>query len=95
MNELAALWPDPDRRDDALLRCLQDTYRAQPRRHLTAAEVKVVEALSHGLGRNGAAEVLGLGLETVKARIRDGKAALGCKDQAHLVAESLRRGLIR
>ncbi len=96
------LWPDPDRRDAALLRCLEDVYRAEgecpaePRdsRQVTAAELRALEGFSHGLGRTGTADALGVTLETVKTLTVRARRKLQAKDTTHAVAIAIRRGLI-
>ena len=94
-------WPDPDRRDAALLRCLEDVYRAEGLRPappratgVTAAELRALEAFSHGLGRTGTADALGVTLETVKTLTVRARRKLRAKDTTHAVAIALRRGLI-
>ena len=94
MGALDQEWPDPDRRDAALLSVLQDTYRSQARSTPTPSQIRSIVAASHGLTCEQAAEVLHLSHFTVKSHLRDARAILGCKTTAHLVAESIRRGLI-
>ena len=94
MSALERDWPDPDRRDAALLRCLERTYRSQHLVQPTPSQLRVLAALSHGVDQRGAAELLGITFETVKTQLRDAKRRLGCKTTAHAVAEALRRDLI-
>lgn len=90
------MWPDADRRDDALLRLLARVDNTLPRRDsLAPMETRVLEALSHGLGYKGAAEVLGVGIETVKSDVVRARRALQAKDATHAVAIALRSGLIQ
>lgn len=95
MIELEHLWPDPDRRDEALFRVAVAIGRAHERTHLTPMEVRVLEALSHGLGREGAAEVLGVTVETVKSWTLQARRVLRAKNTTHACCEALRQGLIR
>ncbi len=89
---LDELWPDPDRRDEALLHCLLDVVEHEV---LTPMQVRVLQGLSQGLGREGTADLLGVGVETVKTHLKYGQRALGAKDTAHACCEALRQGLIR
>lgn len=94
-GELCEAWPDPDRRDDALMR-LDARIKVQPagRDELSPREIQVLQALSHGVGQQGVAEILGIELETVKHHLRAARRILAAKDSAHAVAIALRRGLI-
>ena len=94
--ELEHLWPDPDRRHDALLR-VERRIESQPddRSTLTAPEAQVIEALSYGLRRSEIADVLGISLETVKERRRRAMRVLRAKTTPHAVALALRQGMIR
>lgn len=101
---LADLWPDPDRRDYALLRL---AYRVamQPgpgeptperdRLGVTPTQARMLEGLSHGLGREGTAELCGVTLESVKTQLQLVRRTLGAKDSTHAVAIALRHGIIR
>jgi len=92
--ELEELWPDLDRRAAALERLARDVSGPERDCNLRPSELRVLEALSHGLGRSGAVEVTGYTLETVKDLLKRSKRVLGAKDTTHAVAEALRRGLI-
>jgi len=95
MGALDNEWPDPDLRDDALLRCLVAVHRYEPRYYLRPAELRILEALSHGVGEKGAAALVGESRETVHSCMKAARAVLGAKDSTEAVAEALRRGLIR
>ena len=94
MEALRDLWPDDDRRDDALLRigCDVLSYEENP---LTPTQARVLEALSRGLGYDGTADVLGMGIETVKTHAKGARLRLRAKNTAHACCEALRLGLIR
>ena len=109
MNDLEEMWPDADRRDAALQRIsetisgrrerngeyarpLGDPRRPSP--DLTPRELRVVIAISHGLGRKGTADVLGISEETVKTRLRLASRRAGAKNTTHLVSICLREGWI-
>ncbi len=102
MDELERVWPDADRRHDALLRCLQDIYLAEGSapaatrdpHEVTDTELRALEAFSHGLGRTGTADALGVTLETVKTLTVRARRKLRAKDTTHAVAIAIRRGLI-
>lgn len=89
-------WSDPDRRDAALLHCLIDVHSTpEPRSSLTLRERQVLEALSRGMGNDGTADLLGIGVETVKTRTMHARWALRAKNTTHACCEALRRGLIQ
>jgi DNA-binding NarL/FixJ family response regulator len=94
VHEIERLWPDPDRRHDALLRCLVDVY-IDEHELLTERQRRVLEAFSYGLNREQVAEALGVELETVKHHLRLATRALAAKSTTHAVALALRQGLIR
>lgn len=99
MGSLAELWPDDDRRDAAVEHLLaritlDDTIRAARGGPLTPKQREVLVCLSHGTGRNGAADLMGCNLETVKSHLRQLKRTLAAKDNAHAVAIAIRTGLI-
>ena len=95
MSALEQEWPDEDRRHEALVWALCDTYRAEEEPELSPSEVRVVEALSHGVGQAGAAEILGLSQHTVNAHMKRISPKLRAKNTTHACCEALRRGLIR
>ncbi len=95
------MWPadtwstnDPDRADDALLRCLMDVHRAEPPDALTPSELRVVGALSQGLGETDVAEVLGITYHSVKQASKLARRKLRAKNTTHMCCEAVRRGLI-
>ena len=97
MSALEQEWPDEDRRHEALVDALCDVYRAEPDRssELSAIETRVVEALSHGVGQRGAAEILGMSPFTVNSHMKRISPKLGAKNTTHACCEALRLGLIR
>lgn len=89
-------WSDPDRRDDALLRILTRVYeQPEERSTLTPGELRAIEAMSHGLGEIGAAEVIGVRPLTLKKQLKRARRVLRAKNTTHACCEALRRGLIR
>jgi len=88
------LWPDPDRREDALERLLVRVYSTTERTHVTPAELRALQALSVGLDEHGCAAVLGVGHETVKRQLVKARRALRAKNTTHACCEALRQGLI-
>jgi LuxR family quorum sensing-dependent transcriptional regulator len=95
--DLKHLWPDPDRRDDALIRCLEDVYRSQARStiELSPQEKRCIECASYGLDAYESADLLGVGYESVKTHLKHTRRKLRAKNTMHAVAEALRQGLIR
>lgn len=93
--------PDPDRRDGALERIqavvdnAELVFAGHPQITVTKRGREVLECLSRGLGYSGTAEVLGISDQTVQTHLKNAMRALRAKNQAHAVAEALRRGLIR
>lgn len=98
-------WVDPLRREEALYRLaralgkrsLEDIYvdgKKLSTEELTEAEIRIVNALSHGVGQQGVADILGLSIFTVKTHLKRIKAKLGAKDSIHVVAKALREGII-
>jgi DNA-binding NarL/FixJ family response regulator len=92
--ELEQLWPDPDRRDDALLRLLVDVYQAEPSVNLTPHETRIVEAFSHGMTERDAAAVLGLTFDSVHETAKLCRRKMLVKNMTHACCEALRQGLI-
>lgn len=90
MDELERLWPDTDRRDAALLRLTARIDSVQ----LTAAEVRLLQALSSGLTEAQAAHVLGRSVAAVHDEATRARRVLGAKNVTHACCEALRRGLI-
>lgn len=104
-------WPDGDRRDAALERVLLRTVAGRasqnrssgrplpqrlPQRLVpTAGQLRVIEAMSHGLTAEQAGELLGLSTHTVKAHLKQSARAMAAKNTVQLVALCLRRELIR
>ena len=60
----------------------------------SATELRTLEAISHGLTYDMAAQVLGCPVETVKSRLKAARYKLGAKNTVHAVAIAVRRGLI-
>lgn len=54
-----------------------------------------LEAISHGVGEDGAAVLVGVPLETLLDELATARRLLGAKDTPHAIAEALRRRLIR
>ena len=100
---LDELWPDPDRRDAALTRVLfavegmREANRHDPNRPrvaLTKDERMALAAMSHGLTRRQAGELLGAPMETVASRLERARMILRSKNTTQAVAVALRQGLI-
>lgn len=95
MNGLGLIWPDPDRRDDALVRALIRTHaQPDPRERVTEREAQVLTALAHGLRSAEAGELLGIKGDTVRQLTMNARHALRAKTTPHAVAEALRKGII-
>jgi len=102
MDELEQMWPDADRREAALTR-IQAQLHGQgyrnggptPREIVSDKEVAAINALSHGLGHKGAAEILGVSVDAIYRRLRSARTLLAAKDDYHLIAIALRGGLIQ
>jgi DNA-binding NarL/FixJ family response regulator len=92
---LAQWWPDPDRRHDALVRCLVDVHSYEPPDLLTPTQVRVLGALSHGLGYRGAADLLGVTVESVKTSSTLARRKLKARNTTHACCVAIREGLIR
>lgn len=84
-------WTDPDRRDDALLRCLVDVHSAEV---LSPVQARIVGAMSHGLAESEVADVLGVSFDSVHSQMKAARRRLRAKNAAHAVAISLRLGII-
>ena len=93
-SSLEALWPDEDRRDNALERVLARVNH-EPEPELTATQLRVLEAASYGLGGHERAEVLGLTYNQQHDQEWLARRALRAKNLPHAVAEALRKGLIK
>lgn len=93
MDELRQLWPDEDRRTDALAR-VAERMRAQDERPLTRSELLALGAASHGLGWREAADALGWTPETVRSVLQDARRKLAAKNTAHAVALAMRQRLL-
>ena len=97
VNQADRIWPlgyadmYPTLREDP------DAYTRRPRKRveLDRRELRVLECLSHGMGRQGAADSLGLTLEMVKYSLLESRRVLRAKDVTHACCEALRQGLIR
>jgi DNA-binding NarL/FixJ family response regulator len=102
--DVEKLMPDPDRRDEALLRVLcrvhrtdgqcTSTPRQRSRDDLTDGDRLVLQTLSRGLTVTQASDVLGIPYETVKSRLRKSCRVLRAKNSTHAVANAIRAGLI-
>jgi DNA-binding CsgD family transcriptional regulator len=96
MIDLEHLWPDEDRRDDALYRVALAIGRCPPERTAVhAGELRALQASSFGLDADGVSVVLGLSLETIKTQLKTARRALRAKNTTHACCEALRQGLIR
>lgn len=93
MSALEKEWPDEDRRHEALVNALVDVYSCEP--ELSASEARVLEALSHGVGQQGAADILGLSASTVNSHMKSISRKLAAKNTTHACCQALRLGLIR
>lgn len=62
---------------------------------VTPGQVRILEALSHGMGYKGAADLLGLSPETIKWQAQGARYRLRAKNTTHAVAIALRKGLIK
>jgi LuxR family transcriptional regulator len=62
--------------------------------YLTPQQARTLEAMSRGLNREEAADVLGITVESVKTHLRLARRALRAKTTTHACCEALRRGLI-
>lgn len=91
MNTLEHLWPDPDRRDGALMRVAARCGRSET---LTPAERRCLTAAAAGLRRNETATALGLSPHTVDRQLTTARRRLRAKNTTHAVAEALRQGMI-
>lgn len=87
------LWPDPDRRHDALLRLAEAVYRDPL--PLTEAETLALTTAARGLRWRESAELLGVAPDTVRWALVRARQKLRAKNTTHAVAEALRRGLIQ
>ena len=104
MNVTAMLKADENGWVDALLRdiarapVLSDErgigYPNPGSYDLTAAELRVVESMSHGLTAQMAGELLAVSPETVKSQLQAARFRLRAKNTTHAVANALRQGLI-
>ena len=102
MDDLSRLWPDDDRRDNALARIRLTMVRGRPNLNshprdwdrLRDVERRTLEALSHGLSKREAGDVLGCSYWTVCDRLDNARWVLGAKTTVQAVAEALRLGLI-
>lgn len=100
MIELTRLWPDDDKRDDALVRCLVDVYRAEgkpppPYRLLSPQQLRAIECASRGLDSDAAGVLLGITGATVREHWKYARRKLRAKNTTHACCEALRQGLIR
>lgn len=94
MESLCREWPDPDRRDDALIR-LACAVHSSGKPDLTPTQLRCIEAASHGLDARGIGEVIGAQATTVKTHLKLARRLLRAKNTTHACCEALRLGLIR
>jgi DNA-binding CsgD family transcriptional regulator len=96
VDELERAWPDPDRRDAALVRALIRIH-AEPdaREILTERETQVLTTLAHGMNSSEAGVLLGIAPDTVRQLAGNARRVLRAKTTPHAVALALRAGLIR
>src|ERR1041384_376726 len=80
---------------EKIIEALEDNgatgLRADP---LTAAELRIIQAVSFGLDNQMIAETYHISIETVKGHLRTISVKLGAKGRAHICSIALRRGLI-
>jgi len=69
-------------------------FTSEPRTYLTARERQVLVLAANGHTNQAIARELGLGVETVKTRVRSILAKLRVNDRAQAVAVGLKLGLI-
>jgi len=103
MGSLDELWPDPDRRDEALaaIQARMAGKRQFPQRGgrrakltLTPVEIRCLQAASYGLQMADAAAAFGMGYETVQTHLKYARRKLRAKNTTHACCEAIRRGLI-
>lgn len=70
-------------------------YEQEAKTALTAGEIQVIQALSHGTGIMGAAEIWGKSFEATKDHIKRARRKMGAKTTEQLIAECLRLGIIK
>ena len=97
MDALNKSWPDRDLQEDALFRLAKDINEATSREYeeLAPMEKRALETISYGVGNDGAAVILGVGVETLKTQLHVARLKLGAKTTTHAVAIALRQGLIQ
>jgi DNA-binding CsgD family transcriptional regulator len=72
----------------------EDVKDADVRARLTQRELSVLKIASDGRTADEIADVLGLGMETVRSHLKKARTKLGARNSAHAVAEAMRRFLI-
>lgn len=92
MVELEHLWPDPDRRDDALERLAARVEVG--RATLTECERRCLIAASAGLDRRETALIYSVTPETIDKQLLMARRRLRAKNTTHAVAQAIRQGLI-
>lgn len=90
---LSELWPDPDRRVEALARVAERVYSDD--RGPTRRELDCLTAASHGLREHETAELLGVAYSTVHDTLARARRVLRAKTTTQAVVLALRAGLIR
>ena len=72
----------------------EDVKGAPFRTRLTQRELSVLKIASDGRTADEIADVLGLGMETVRSHLKKARTKLGARNSAHAVAEAMRQLLI-
>jgi DNA-binding NarL/FixJ family response regulator len=102
-------WADPVQRDKALERVIAKVDAAplvteeslgsvvsgRIQGDPSPAELRVLDAFSHGRTNQGVADLLGWSPETVKTQTKHARFLLQAKTTTEACCEALRRGLIR
>ena len=99
MDSLLELWPDPDRREDALQHLLQRVLASRGAsggidHRLTDKQRRCLFAASLGLDWRHSAAVLGVSEETVRGHLTHCRRTLAAKNTTHAVATAIRCSLI-
>ena len=72
----------------------EDVKDADVRARLTQRELFVLKIALDGRTADEIANVLGLGMETVRSHLKKARTKLGARNSAHAVAEAMRQFLI-
>jgi DNA-binding CsgD family transcriptional regulator len=62
---------------------------------LTAKETSILQSLADGLGTKEIAEMHGTSPQTIKNFVYRSCQKTGCDNRVHLVAQAIRRGIVR